>query len=222
VYDIGAELFRWQFAAAVAGAVLGINPFDQPDIEGAKAAARKLTSEYEKTGALTPETPLRETEGLALYADSHNAAAIDGGATVADALRAHLGRAKVGDYVALLPFLEMNAANEAAMQALRVAVRDRLKVATSVGFGPRYLHSNGQAYKGGPNTGVFIQITADDAVDLPVPGQKYTFGVVKAAQARGDLQVLGDRERRAVRVHLGRDVQAGLAALHRAFEQALR
>ena len=221
-YDIGAEFFRWQFAAAVAGAVLGINPFDQPDIEGAKVAARKLTAEYEKTGVLAPQTPLRDTDGLTLFADARNTAALGGGTSVADALRAHLGRAKVGDYVALLPFLEMSPANQAEVQALRTAIRDRLKVATSVGFGPRYLHSNGQAYKGGANTGVFLQITADDPADVPVPGHKYTFGVVKAAQARGDLQVLGDRERRAVRVHLGGDVKAGLAALRKAVEQALR
>jgi transaldolase/glucose-6-phosphate isomerase len=221
-YDIGAEFFRWQFAAAVAGAVLGINPFDQPDIEGAKVAARKLTTEYEKTGALAPETPLRDTDGLTLFADARNASAVGSGTSVADALRAHLGRAKVGDYVALLPFLEMTPANQAAIEALRTAIRDRLKVATSVGFGPRYLHSNGQAYKGGANTGVFLQITADDPVDLPVPGHTYTFGVVKAAQARGDLQVLGARERRTVRVHLGGDVKAGLAALRKAVEQALR
>ena len=221
-YDLGGEFFRWQFAAAVAGAVLGINPFDQPDIEGAKIAARKLTGEYGKTGALAAQTPFRKGDGLALYADARNAGALGSGTSVADALRAHLGRAKVGDYVALLPFLEMNAATEAEVQALRVAIRDRLKVATSVGFGPRYLHSSGQAYKGGANTGVFLQITADDTADVPVPGQTYTFGVVKAAQARGDLQVLGDRDRRALRVHLGRDVKAGLTALRKAVEQALR
>ena len=221
-YDLGGEFFRWQFAAAVAGAVLGINPFDQPDIEGAKLAARKLTGEYGKTGALAAQTPFREGDGLALYADARNAGALGSGTSVADALRAHLGRAKVGDYVALLPFLEMNAATEAEVQALRVAIRDRLKVATSVGFGPRYLHSSGQAYKGGANTGVFLQITADDTADVPVPGQTYTFGVVKAAQARGDLQVLGDRDRRALRVHLGPDVKAGLTALRKAVEQALR
>ncbi len=221
-YDLGGEFFRWQFAAAVAGAVLGINPFDQPDIEGAKIVARKLTGEYGKTGALAAQTPFREGDGLALYADARNAGALGSGTSVADALRAHLGRAKVGDYVALLPFLEMNAATEAEVQALRVAIRDRLKVATSVGFGPRYLHSSGQAYKGGANTGVFLQITADDTADVPVPGQTYTFGVVKAAQARGDLQVLGDRDRRALRVHLGPDVKAGLTALRKAVEQALR
>ena len=221
-YDVGGEFFRWQFAAAVAGAVLGINPFDQPDIEGAKVATRKVTAEYEKTGVLAPQTPLREGDGLTLYADARSAAVLGGGTTVADALRAHLGRARVGDYVALLPFLELSPDHEAAIQALRVAIRDRLRVATSVGFGPRYLHSSGQAYKGGANTGVFVQITADDAVDVPVPGHTYTFGVVKAAQARGDLQALGQRDRRAIRVHLGRDVAAGLAALRRAVGQALR
>ena len=223
-YDLGGEFFRWQFAAAVAGAVLGVNPFDQPDIEGAKIATRKLTAEYEKTGALGQDPPMRQGDGLTLFADPRNAAelaAATAGATVAATLKAHLGRAKPGDYVALLAFVEMNAATQAELQALRVLIRDRLKTATSVGFGPRYLHSSGQAYKGGANTGVFLQITADDAVDVPVPNLKYTFGVVKAAQARGDLSVLAARDRRALRVHLGRDVQAGLAALRRAIEQAL-
>jgi transaldolase/glucose-6-phosphate isomerase len=206
----------------VAGAVLGVNPFDQPDIEGAKIATRKLTAEYEKTGALAPESPLRQGDGLALFTDARNAAELDSASrdkTVAAALKAHLGRVKPGDYVALLPYLEMSAANQAELQALRTFIRDRLRVATSVSFGPRYLHSSGQAYKGGANTGVFIQITADDASDLPVPNLKYTFGVVKAAQARGDLSVLAERGRRVLRVHLGRDVTAGLAALRRAVEQ---
>ncbi|HEU4371131.1 MAG TPA: bifunctional transaldolase/phosoglucose isomerase [Methylomirabilota bacterium] len=223
-YDLGGEFFRWQFAAAVAGAVLGVNPFDQPDIEGAKIASRKLTAEYEKTGMLAPERALRQGDGLALFADTRNAAELDAAGadgTVAATLKAHLRRAKAGDYVGLLAFLEMSPAAEAELQALRVAIRDRLRVATSVAFGPRYLHSSGQAYKGGANSGVFIQLTADDAGDFPVPGHKYSFGVVKAAQARGDLAVLGERGRRALRVHLGRDVKAGLAALRRAVEQAL-
>ena len=115
----------------------------------------------------------------------------------------------------------MNDANEAKLQTIRHAVRDKKKVATCLGFGPRFLHSTGQAYKGGPNSGVFLQITCDDAADLPVPGQKYTFGVVKAAQARGDFQVLADRDRRALRVHLGSDVAAGLKTLRDAIQQAL-
>jgi transaldolase/glucose-6-phosphate isomerase len=223
-YDLGGEFFRWEFAAAVAGAVLGVNPFDQPDIEGAKMATRRLTGEYEKTGALAPESPLRQGDGLTLFADARNAAELNSASrdkTVAAALKAHLGRAKPGDYVGLLAFLEMSPANEAELQSIRVGIRDRLKTATSLGFGPRYLHSSGQAYKGGANSGVFIQITADDAADTPVPGHKYTFGVVKAAQARGDLSVLAERGRRVLRVHLGRDVKAGLAALRRATEQAL-
>ena len=124
--------------------------------------------------------------------------------------------------MALLAYIEMNSAHEESLQAMRHAVRDRKHVATCLGFGPRFLHSTGQAYKGGPNTGVFLQITCDDAIDLPVPGQKYTFGTVKAAQARGDFQVLADRKRRALRVHLPKDVEAGLQVLRRAVTDALK
>ena len=221
-YGLGAEFFRWQFATAVAGSVLGLNPFDQPDIEGSKVATRKLTLEFEKSGAMAAEAPLRQGDGLACYTDAGNARALDvGDKTVVGALKAHLARVKAGDYVALLPYLAMSPATEAAMQGLRVVLRDTLRVATSVGFGPRYLHSSGQAYKGGANAGVFLMITADDASDVPVPGHKYTFGVVKAAQARGDLEVLAARGRRVLRVHLGRDIAAGLAALDKAIRQAL-
>jgi hypothetical protein len=136
-------------------------------------------------------------------------------------LKAHLGRLRDGDYFAVLGYITMNDGNEKALQAIRLAVRDRKKVATVLGFGPRFLHSTGQAYKGGPNSGVFLQITCDDAIDLPVPGQKYSFGVVKAAQARGDFAVLAERGRRALRVHLGKDVAAGLATLTKAVKQAI-
>jgi hypothetical protein len=136
-------------------------------------------------------------------------------------LKAHLARLRAGDYFAVLGYITMNDANEKAMQAIRLAVRDRKKVATVLGFGPRFLHSTGQAYKGGPNSGVFLQITCDDAIDLPVPGQKYSFGVVKAAQARGDFAVLAERRRRVLRVHLGKDVAVGLATLTKAVKQAI-
>ena len=195
-HALGAEFFRWEMATAVAGAILGINPFDQPDVEASKIATRKLTDEYERTGSLPPETPLRV-----------------GDSGFAGALRAHLETIRPGDYVALLAYLEMNDEHQAKLQAIRRTIRDRYTVATCLGFGPRFLHSTGQAYKGGPNSGVVIQLTCDDAVDLPVPGQKYTFGVVKAAQARGDLQVLQERGRRALRVHLGTDVRSGLQVL---------
>jgi transaldolase / glucose-6-phosphate isomerase len=137
-------------------------------------------------------------------------------------LQAHLSRLATGDYFAVLGYIPMNAENENALQAIRHAARDKKKVATVLGFGPRFLHSTGQAYKGGPNSGVFLQITCDDAKDLPVPGQKYTFGVVKAAQARGDFAVLAERGRRALRVHLGKNLKSGLATLAKAVQQALR
>ena len=204
LYDLGAEFFRWEFATAVAGSVLGVNAFNQPDVEASKVATRRLTDEYEKTGKLPPESPLRVSDR-----------------TLAAALGAHFRTIKPGDYVALLAYLEMTAAHEATLQAIRRAVRDRYRVATCVGFGPRFLHSTGQAYKGGPNTGVFLQVTCDDAEDLPVPGRSYTFGAVKAAQARGDLLVLVERGRRALRVHLGADVADGLRTLRSAVDRAI-
>jgi transaldolase/glucose-6-phosphate isomerase len=221
-YQIAAEFFRWEFATAVAGAILGIDPFDQPDVEASKVVTRRLTDEFERTGRLPAEAPFLEADGVRLFADPRNAAELAaGGRTLAGVLRTHLGRIRPGDYAALLAYLEMTAAHEAALQSMRTRLRDRYRVATCVGFGPRFLHSTGQAYKGGPNTGVFLQITCDDAQELPVPGQRYGFGVVKAAQARGDFEVLAERGRRALRVHLGRDVAAGLQTLERAVEQAI-
>jgi transaldolase/glucose-6-phosphate isomerase len=224
-YDLGEEFFRWEIATAVAGSILGINPFDQPDVEASKIATRKLTAEYEKTGALPAETPIFAGEGIRLFTDEKNAAALakmtKGSQSLAAYLKAHLNRLSAGDYFALLAYIEMSEAHERALQAMRHGVRDAKRVATCLEFGPRFLHSTGQAYKGGPNTGVFLQITCDDAVDVPVPGQRYTFGVVKAAQARGDFQVLVDRGRRALRAHLGPDVAAGLGALQAAITAAL-
>jgi transaldolase/glucose-6-phosphate isomerase len=212
-------------ATAVAGSILAVNPFDQPDVEASKAATRKLTAEYERTGTLPAEIPLFVGEGVTLFADDTNAAtltkAVSGRPTLAAYLKAHLDRLGAGDYFALLAYLEMNTAHEQMLQAIRHRVRDARRTATCLEFGPRFLHSTGQAYKGGPNTGVFLQITCGDAVDLAVPGRTYTFGVVKAAQARGDFQVLADRGRRTLRVHLGTDIVAGLQALLAAVQRAL-
>ena len=221
IYDLGQEFFRWEIATAVAGAIIGINAFNQPDVEASKVETRKLTEEYESSGKLPPESPFLTAEGVKLYADRSNATALKGPANLADVLKKHFARIGAGDYFGVLGYITMNEANEEALQTARHAVRDAKKVATVLGFGPRFLHSTGQAYKGGPNTGVFLQVTCDDAVDLLVPGQKYTFGVVKAAQARGDFAVLAERGRRALRVHLGKDVQNGLAALNEAVKQAL-
>jgi transaldolase / glucose-6-phosphate isomerase len=221
IYTLGQEFFRWEIATAVAGVLIGINAFNQPDVEASKTETRKLTSEYESTGKLPSETPFFTGDGTKLYADLKNAAALKGGATLAGFLKKHLCRIGEGDYFGVLAYITMNEAHEEALQAIRLAVRDNKKVATVLGFGPRFLHSTGQAYKGGPNSGVFLQITCDDAVDILVPGQKYTFGVVKAAQARGDFAVLTERGRRALRVHLGKDVAAGLATVTNAVNQAL-
>ena len=224
IYDLGAEFFRWEIATVVAGAIIGINTFNQPDVEASKVATRALTSEYEKTGSLPPEKPILEDSGVKLFTDQKNAAELTKAASeksLVGYLKAHLNRIHAGDYFAVLGYIQMNAEHEQSLQTLRHAVRDTKHVATCLGFGPRFLHSTGQAYKGGPNSGVFLQITCDDAVELQVPGQKYTFGIVKAAQARGDFQVLAERGRRALRVHLGKDLKSGLATLQAAVQKAL-
>lgn len=216
IYDIGAEFFRWEFATAVAGAVMKLNPFDQPDVESAKIEAKKITEEYEQSGSLPDETPFYEKGNFKLFTSDAYAKRLSGMTDekgLAECISAHLANIEENDYFALLAYIEMNDANELALQTIRTLVLEKNLPATCLGFGPRFLHSTGQAYKGGANSGVFLQITSDDEIDLSVPGQKFTFGVVKAAQARGDFQVLLDRGRRALRIHLTGDVTAGLAAL---------
>ena len=199
--QLGQLFFAWEFATAVAGSIIGINPFDQPDVEASKIETRKLTDAVAATGHLPDETPFLTEDGIALFADAANTAALPPGGLDA-VIKAHLARAGAGDYVALLAYIERNPAHIEAFDTLRNAIRDHQHIATCVGFGPRFLHSTGQAYKGGPASGVFLQITTSDPADLPVPGAKYTFGTVKAAQARGDFAVLEERGRRALRVHL--------------------
>ena len=216
LYDLGQVMFQWEIATAVAGSIIGIDAFNQPDVEASKVVTRDLTSEFEKTGSLPAEKPILEGDGLKLFTDDTNANALmgDSNASVGSAIREHLDRLQPGDYFGLLAYIPMFPEHEATLQDMRKAVLESKNVATVLGFGPRFLHSTGQAYKGGPNSGVFLQITCDEPDDLPVPEQKYTFGTVKAAQARGDFQVLADRKRRALRVHLGSDLKGGLAHLH--------
>lgn len=221
LYEIFGQFFTWEVATAVAGSVMGINPFNQPDVESAKIETRQLTSAYEETGKLPERTAFLTESGIELYATDAYAAKIKG-ATLIDTLKAHFSQIKAGDYFAALAFLPMFAEHEADIQKLRHKVRDTKHVATCLGFGPRFLHSTGQDYKGGPNTGVFLQITAEHAIDLAIPDQKYSFGIVIAAQAAGDLAVLEARGRRALRVHLGKDVSAGLKTLVAATEAALK
>ena len=225
VLDMGAGFFRWEFATAVAGAILGIHPFDQPDVEASKLATKALTNEYEKNGSLPAEKPFFVEGALELHTDARNAAALQKGAgpnaNLAGVLRALFEQTRPGDYFGVLAYIEMNAAHAEELAQIRKAVRDERHIATVLEFGPRFLHSTGQAYKGGPNSGVFLQITADDAHDLAVPGSKYTFGTVKSAQARGDFQVLSERGRRCLRVHVHGDLKQGLAKLRSAAKQAL-
>ena len=216
-YRLARLFFLWEMATAVAGATLKINPFDQPDVEAAKIKTRAL---MEAGGTKQSEKPLVESDGVSVYADASDASALAGATTLEACLKAHFARAKPGDYVALLAFIERNAANAAEIDAMRAAIRDKTGAAACLGFGPRFLHSTGQAYKGGPNSGVFLQITGDHAHDIVVPGKGYSFGAVIDAQAAGDLAVLAERGRRALRVHL-HDVADGLRTLRRAVETAL-
>ena len=217
VGNLGQEFFRWEIATAAAGSIMQINPFNQPDVEAAKIEARKITEEYEKTGELPEETAFFEESGIKLFTDGRNLAELDallaGEKSLTNYLRAHFARIKADDYFALLAYLEMNAESFQILSNLRHWVLENYRAATCLGFGPRFLHSTGQAYKGGANNGVFLQITSDDSIDFPVPEQSFTFGVVKAAQSRGDFQVLLDRNRRALRVHLGKDLETDFEIL---------
>ena len=217
VLNLGQEFFRWEIGTAIAGAIMQINPFDQPDVEASKMVTKKLTSEYEETGSLPDEQSLFEADGIKLFTDDPNAAelnkAVGDEKTLGNYINAHLDRIEKDDYFGLLAYVEMNDEHQDSLQAIRHSILGKYSVATCLGFGPRFLHSTGQGYKGGANNGVFLQITADDREDLQVPNQKYTFGVVKAAQARGDFAVLAERKRRALRVHLGADVRKGLAKI---------
>jgi transaldolase/glucose-6-phosphate isomerase len=222
---LGQEFFRWEIATATAGALIGINPFDQPDVEASKVKTRELTNAYEKSGALPPEKPVFAASGIEIYTDDNNADALrqaGAGDDLLSWMKAHLSRAGAGDYVALLAYIERNAAHIASLRAMRTAIRDARHVATCVGFGPRFLHSTGQAYKGGPNTGVFLQITTAHPDALAIPGYRADFGIVEAAQARGDMGVLIERGRRVMRIHFADgDVGGGLKELSGAIARAL-
>ena len=214
---LGAELFQWEIATDVAGSIIGIDPFNQPNVEESKVLALQLTAEYAKTGQLPQSNPFFSEGGLSLFADDNNrddiAKHLVGEPSLDGYLRAHLNRVKPGDYVNLSAFIEMSDEHTALLQESRVLIRDNKKIATCLGFGPRFLHSTGQAYVGGPNTGVFLILTADYNDDIQIPEHPYTFGLVISAQAQSYFTVLGNRSRRVLRIHLGKDVKAGLQRL---------
>jgi hypothetical protein len=200
--DLAAEFFRWEFATAVAGAALGIDPFDEPNVKESKDNTNRVLEQYVKTGSLAGEPASASDDGISVF-----------GAPGRQDLTDFLSAVRPGDYVALMAYVTPSAENEAALQRLRVAIRDEHRVATTLGFGPRFLHSTGQLHKGGPNSGLYIQVTTDDTVDVPIPGQPFTFSVLKQAQAQGDLQSLRDHGRRVIRLHIGGDLAVGLSRL---------
>ncbi|MGB7921834.1 MAG: hypothetical protein WCF57_01185, partial [Pyrinomonadaceae bacterium] len=220
LYDLGEEFFLWEMATAFAGYRLGINPFDQPNVQESKDATRELLERFTKEGKLDEQPPLVTDGTLTIYADADERSALPS-SSVADAIAAHLARAGAGDYIALLDYIEETPEHEALMQAIRTRLRDATRCATTTGYGPRFLHSTGQLHKGGPDTGVFIQVTAPDHSDLPIPEQPYTFSILKQAQALGDFRSLSSRGRRAIRVDLGADTIAGLRRLDELIGEAL-
>ncbi len=220
LYDLGAEFFLWEFATACAGWRLGINPFDQPNVQESKDATKELLNTFVSQGSLPEQAPLVAESELTIFAEGHTREALPV-TSVTDALRAHLATVKQGDYIALLNYIEETPAIEARLQEIRTLLRDTTKCATTTGYGPRFLHSTGQMHKGGPDTGVFFQITAKDKHDFPVPGEPYSFSILKQAQALGDFRSLVAHGRRALRVDLGADVPAGLQRLHELIAAAL-
>jgi len=212
--DLGQEFFRWEIATATAGAILGINAFDQPNVQESKDNTNRLLGVVKTHGRLPEDAPALVEGGLSLFAEHTDR-------TAAATLGRFLSQGRPGDYIALMAYLTERPETGRALQEIRTRLRDATRLATTLGYGPRFLHSTGQYHKGGPNTGLFIQLTADDPVDTQVPGEPYTFGVFKRAQALGDLEALRKHGRRVMRVHLGRDVAQGLRALDRAVTAAL-
>ncbi|HEX9870939.1 MAG TPA: transaldolase, partial [Candidatus Tectomicrobia bacterium] len=222
--DLGQEFFRWEIATAVAGALLEIDPFDEPNVQESKDQTHRLLAAWRAAGIWPQQTLVFRENGISLYADAETLSVLNRRSpqpSLAGYLAAHLSQAQSGDYLALMAYLQRSAEHHATLQAMRVRLRERLRVATTLGYGPRFLHSTGQLHKGGANNGLFIQLTADDRDDLAIPGEPYTFSTLKQAQALGDFQALRNKGRRVIRVHLGVDVQAGLEQLHAAIAQAV-
>jgi glucose-6-phosphate isomerase len=215
--EVGAEFFRWELATAAAGAAMGVNPFDEPDVTRAKENTASLLGAWKKSKKL-PEWPAdAEENGLVLMTNSAKKPA-----GVLQGLQAFLGQAEVGDYIAIQAYLAPTADTWSRLQELRMLLRDRLKLATTVAFGPRYLHSTGQLHKGGRPNGVFIQITGEDKEDMAIPGAGYGFSTLKAAQALGDLQALRDAGRRVVRVHMTGKQTLGVEQLIQVLQKAIK
>jgi hypothetical protein len=199
-YELGAEFYRWEVATAVASAILGVNSFDQPDVQDNKIRTKNLIQAYKQSGVLDEGKPVWEGEGIKVYAA--NLPGLDQVRDLQEAIRIFLGQARGGDYVAVNAYLPRFEKNEVLLDGLRIAIREQTHLATTVGFGPRFLHSTGQMHKGGPNTGLFLQLTADPEREVEIPDAGIPFSVLQRAQAIGDFEALESRGRRVLRIHI--------------------
>ncbi len=215
VLDVGQEFFRWEVATATAGAILGINAFDQPNVQESKDNTNRLIQQVAESGALPEPEPTLEYQGLKFFADQTASSA-------EELLGRFLNQAQPGHYFAIQAYMTETDEITRLLQDLRLQIRDHKRLATTLGYGPRFLHSTGQYHKGGPNTGLFLQITVEDVEDVPIPDRPYTFGTFKRAQALGDLEALRQHGRKVIRVHLGSNWLEGLRQLHGLIQQALR
>ena len=219
--NLGQEFFRWEVATATAGSLLGVNAFDQPNVQESKEFTKFYLEEFKKNGRLPEESSVFADGDVRIFADDKNRQALNGASSLVQVMAAHLSRVLTGDYVAINAYLERTPAVHEALQRIRTLIRDTRRVATTLGYGPRFLHSTGQLHKGGPNSGVFLQVTADHEGDLTIPDEPYSFGTLVAAQALGDTKSLCTRNRRVLRIHLGCDVKAGVRRILKAVEEAL-
>jgi hypothetical protein len=217
--DLGEEFFLWEIATAVAGYFLGINPFDQPNVQESKDNTKRLLSEYQQRGSLTEQSEIAHDGDLRVLTDDNNKSKLKG-RSLDEVIDSHLERVRDSDYLAITQYFEEKPEYDSLLQELRTVVRDNFRVATTTGYGPRFLHSTGQLHKGGSDSGVFIQLTAADQNDVEIPGENFTFGVLAKAQALGDFASLSSRQRRAIRVDLGKDIKSGLEQLLAAVRKA--
>jgi hypothetical protein len=215
VYDLGGQFFLWELATAIAGYILEINPFDQPNVEAAKQGARQMVAAYKASGSLPEQPATLQSDGITVYAAAP-------APSLPAALDQFLGQARPGDYIAIQAFLQPQKETSQALQALRRSLLERTRLATTLGYGPRFLHSTGQLHKGDSGNGLFIQLTASGEQDAPIPdeigtsGASISFGVLKMAQALGDLQALQGAGRRAIRLHLDGDIPSQIERLRQA------
>jgi transaldolase/glucose-6-phosphate isomerase len=223
VYALGREFLRWEIATATAGGALRINPFDEPNVQESKDNTRAILEDYARESALPASVPVAEETGASLFAAGNLAATLrpDGASSIADMLASHFRAAKAGSYIALMAYIPRTEQHDRLLARLRTAIRDATRCATTAGYGPRYLHSTGQLHKGGPDNGVFLQVTGEDETDLDIPLAPYTFGTLKQAQAIGDLQALQSRNRPVIRLHLHEDVTANFRRIVDAVEATI-